>query len=68
MSALVGGGFGPVGEGTSFSTALVTGVLALRLEQSPNLLPADLLAWVRGHARALPGAGVADMGQGQLAL
>ena len=68
VSALVGGGFGPVGEGTSFSTPLVTGVLALLLEQAPNLLPADLLTWVRDHARPLAGAGVADMGQGLFAL
>ncbi len=68
VSALVGGGFGPVGAGTSFAAPLVTGALALLLERSPDLLPADLLDWVRAHAKPLAGFDPADDGQGVLAL
>jgi serine protease AprX len=62
ICALVGGGFGDAGAGTSFAAPLVTGVLAVLLERQPGLLPTELRQWVRDHAR--PYAGVAEAAQG----
>jgi len=64
VGALVSGGFGPVGYGTSFAAPLVTGVLAVLLERRPELLPAELRQWVRDHARPLAGIPEATQGQG----
>lgn len=40
-STLVGGGFGPVGWGTSYAAPLVSGALALLLDSNPSLTPAE---------------------------
>ena len=66
--ALVGGGFGDAGYGTSYAAPHVTGVLALLLERSPDMLPAELSEWVRKHAHLLGGFGPADQGEGLLTL
>ncbi len=66
--ALVGGGFGDAGAGTSYAAPHVSGVLALLLERSPDMLPAELSEWVRKHARPLAGFGTADQGEGLLTL
>jgi serine protease AprX len=68
VSTLVNGGFGNVTFGTSFAAPHVTGVLALLLEQQPNLLPADLGVWVRKHAHLLAAFDQAAQGDGLLHL
>lgn len=62
VGALVGGGFGPAGYGTSFAAPLVTGLVAVLLQRDPGMLPADLRQWVRDHAK--PFAGVPEAAQG----
>lgn len=64
----VGGGFGSAGAGTSFAAPHISGVLALLLEQDPELTPELLLRWVRDHGKVRPGFKVADQGQGLLIL
>jgi serine protease AprX len=52
---LVQGGFGDAGAGTSYAAPHVSGLLALFLEQEPNLVPDQLRQRLREGARALPG-------------
>jgi len=61
---LVAGGFGGAGAGTSYAAPHITGLLALVLEQSPNLLPDQLRDWARTHGRTLPGSGPDAQGDG----
>lgn len=64
MCCLVAGGFGDAGAGTSYAAPHITGLLALVLEQSPNLLPDQLRDWVRAQGQLLPGAGIEAQGAG----
>lgn len=64
VCCLVSGGFGSAGAGTSFAAPHVTGILALLLEREPELLPDQLRAWVRDHARKLGGESVEAQGEG----
>jgi serine protease AprX len=67
VGALVGGGFGAAGYGTSFAAPLVTGLVAVLLEREPGMLPAELRQWVRDHANAFGGVAEAAQGLGLLA-
>jgi serine protease AprX len=66
VGALVGGGFGAAGYGTSFAAPLVTGLVAVLLERDPGLLPTELRQWVRDHANTLGSMGEAVQGLGLL--
>lgn len=61
---LVEGGFGDAGAGTSYAAPHVSGLLALFLEQDPNLVPDQLRARLRDSARPLPGFGPDAQGAG----
>jgi serine protease AprX len=62
VSALVGGGVGDVGSGTSFATPHVTGLVALLLEREPQLTPPQVRD--RLIASCSPLAGVDENTQG----
>lgn len=59
---LLGGGFGDAGAGTSYAAPHVSGVVALYLQDEPDLVPDQLRDRLRADARPL--AGVAEAAQG----
>lgn len=64
VCCLVAGGFGDAGHGTSYAAPHITGLLALVLEQSPNMLPAELRDWAHAHGHPLAGSGTDAQGAG----
>jgi serine protease AprX len=56
------------GSGTSQSAAVVSGAVALLLEQRPNLTPDQVKALLRGTAVPLPGQDLAAQGAGLINL
>ncbi|MFP5317387.1 MAG: S8 family serine peptidase [Acidimicrobiia bacterium] len=64
VSCLVDGGSGPCGPGTSFAAPHVTGLLALLLEDDPDLSPDDQRARLLGMCRPLAGAAEGSQGAG----
>jgi serine protease AprX len=67
-AALVGGGFGDAGAGTSYSAPHVTGAVALLLEQDPTLGPAQLRERIVTTAQKLRQVPVKAQGSGLLQL
>ena len=65
--AVVGNGF-LRGSGTSQAAAVVSGGVALLLQQRPNLAPDDVKQALRATAAVLPGQPVAAQGSGELNL
>jgi serine protease AprX len=61
---LVRGGFGDAGIGTSFAAPHGSGLIALFLQQDPNLVPDQLRQRLRESARPLPGFGPDAQGAG----
>jgi serine protease AprX len=61
---LVQGGFGDAGMGTSFAAPHVSGLVALFLQQDPNLVPDQLRQRLRQGARPVPGFGPDAQGAG----
>jgi serine protease AprX len=67
-SCLVGGGFGDCGPGTSFAAPHVSGLVALLLEQDPNLRPDDLRTFLLQRCTPLPGIDKNIQGAGLVSL
>jgi serine protease AprX len=67
-TALIGGGFGDSGAGTSYAAPHVTGTIALFLEESPDLLPDQLRERIVLTAKKLPRVPVRVQGAGLLQL
>ena len=63
---LLSGGFGDAGAGTSYAAPHVSGLLALYLEQDPNLVPDQLRERVVANAKELAGVGPEAQGAGLL--
>jgi serine protease AprX len=59
---LIGGGFGEAGEGTSYAAPIVSGVVALYLQEEPDLVPDQVRERLRRDAQ--PFAGVPEAAQG----
>ena len=53
-------------SGTSMSTAVVSGALALLLEAQPSLTPAQAKAALQLTSSRLPGAGLIEAGAGEV--
>ena len=66
--ALVGGGFGDAGYGTSYAAPQVTGAVALLLQQNPDLTPGQVRDHLLASARRLTGFRANDQGRGLLQL
>jgi serine protease AprX len=61
---LIDGGFGDAGIGTSFAAPHVTGLLALFLQNNPELIPDQLKERLLVGPRVLPGVGPDAQGAG----
>jgi serine protease AprX len=61
---LVQGGFGDAGFGTSFAAPHVSGLIALFLQENPNLVPDQLRQRLRQDARPVAGFGPDAQGAG----
>jgi len=61
---LLGGGFGDAGIGTSFAAPHVSGLLALLLEDDPDLIPDQLKERLLATPHLLPAAGPDAQGAG----
>jgi serine protease AprX len=61
---LVQGGFGDAGFGTSFAAPHVSGLIALFLQENPNLVPDQLRQQLRQDARPVAGFGPDAQGAG----
>jgi serine protease AprX len=68
QSALVGGGYGEVGRGTSFAAPHVTGLVALLLAAKPDLEPDDLRQRLLDKCTPIGAFTPADAGAGLVAL
>jgi serine protease AprX len=68
QSALVGGGYGDVGPGTSFAAPHVTGLVALLLAAKPDLEPDDLRQRLLDKCTPIGAFTPADAGAGLVAL
>lgn len=67
-SCLVGGGFGDCGAGTSYAAPHVSGLIALLLEQDPNLRPDDLRTMLLQKCTPLAGINKNAQGAGPVSL
>ena len=67
LSALVGGGFGDVGQGTSYAAPHVVGLLALLLEREPDLTPTEQRDRLLGTCTEVAGLDPDLQGAGLLA-
>jgi serine protease AprX len=65
---LVGGGFGEAGAGTSYAAPHVSGVIALYLQDDPDLVPDQLRDRLRGDAQPLAGVPEAAQGAGLMCV
>lgn len=64
--ALVAGGFGDAGAGTSYAAPFVTGAVALHLDRAPGLSPDDVRDQLTSSATALSGNDDEAQGNGIL--
>ena len=65
---LIGGGFGDVGAGTSYAAPHVSGVVALYLQDDPDLVPDQLRDRLRADVRPLDGVPEEAQGMGLMCL
>jgi serine protease AprX len=64
--AVVGGGFGEAGYGTSYAAPHVAGLVCTYLQRAPSLLPEQVRGLLTTGTVAVPGVGVEVQGQGLL--
>jgi serine protease AprX len=65
---LVGGGFGAAGAGTSYAAPHVSGVVALLLQQDPDLIPDEIRERLRADGQPLPDVPEDAQGAGLMCL
>jgi serine protease AprX len=65
---LIGGGFGEAGEGTSYAAPIVSGVVALYLQEEPDLVPDQVRERLRRDAQPFDGVPEAAQGAGLVCL
>jgi serine protease AprX len=68
FSATESGGFADVGAGTSYAAPHITGVLALLLEQEPELTPEEQRARLLAACAPLPDVDQDTQGAGAVSL